>query len=91
MVPYFTDDTAQCKLPILFYKWQALKHIKKELSSQAGNTVATTILSASYSKTFSASNVHCLCIRNGRVFSWGDNSGGRLGRLPFTSSIVFEA
>lgn len=56
-------------------------HQKKEIANHKNNMVATMMLSYTFVKSFSASGNHCVCVRNGKVYAWGENSLGRLGKL----------
>ena len=50
------------------------------MESTSESPVAGALLGSNSMKTFSASSGHCVCIRNGRMYSWGDNRLGRLGK-----------
>lgn len=67
------------RLPQFLFKGDARAYQKQEIANHRNNMVATMMLSYTFVKMFSASQNHCSCVRNGRVYCWGDNKFGRLG------------
>lgn len=67
------------RLPQFVFKVDARAHQKKEIANHKNNMIATMMLSYTHNYSFSASSNHCVCVRNGRVYTWGENKLGRLG------------
>lgn len=66
-------------LPTFVFKSDARAIQRMEISNHKTNMVATLMLSFTFQKTLAASMSHVLCIRNGRVYAWGENKYGKLG------------
>lgn len=65
--------------PSFVFKSDARQIQRMQIQNHKNNMVATLMLSFTFQKTLSASMSHVLCVRNGRVYSWGENKFGRLG------------
>lgn len=66
-------------LPVFVFKSDARAIQRMEISNHKNNMVATLMLSFTFQKTLSANVAHVLSVRNGKVYSWGENKFSKLG------------
>ncbi|CAL8091723.1 unnamed protein product [Orchesella dallaii] len=77
-------------LPSFVFKSDARAIQRMEISNHKTNMVATLMLSFTFQKTLSASVSHVLCVRNGMVYSWGENKYGKLGLLDEKEKFNYQ-